>query len=256
MTRDQGQLSGKVVVVIGGARGIGRGIVERCAAEGARLVIADLNQERDNVALALGGPAVALPLDARVAEDHERMAAEIMARFGRIDVLVYYAGIFPRATLLETDESLWHAVLDTNLTGSFLACHAVVPHMAARGGGAIITIGSLHAHRGSANMLAYAVSKGGLVTLTRNLAGALAPQGIRVNCVNPGWVLSEGEMAVQHVAPDQAERFAEDVAHTMPLGRLQTAQDIAHAVVYLASAQAAQVTAQIIDVDGGLGCRF
>ncbi|HVC83403.1 MAG TPA: SDR family NAD(P)-dependent oxidoreductase, partial [Chloroflexota bacterium] len=120
MTRDQGQLSDKVVVVIGGARGIGRGIVERCAAEGARLVIADLNQERDNVALALGGPAVALPLDARVAEDHERMAAEIMARFGRIDVLVYYAGIFPRATLLETDESLWHAVLDTNLTGSFL----------------------------------------------------------------------------------------------------------------------------------------
>src|SRR6185437_4506836 len=212
--------------------------------------------ERDAVALALGHPAAALPLDARVAEDHEQVAAETMARFGRIDVLVYCAGIFPRATLLETDESLWRSVLDTNLTGAFFACRAIVPHIAARGGGAIITIGSLHARRGSANMLAYAVSKGGLVTLTRNLAGALAPQGIRVNCVNPGWVLSEGEMAVQHVGPDKAERFSEEMAHTIPLGRLQTAQDIAHAVVFLASDQAAQVTAQIIDVDGGLGCRF
>ncbi|MGH2411302.1 MAG: SDR family NAD(P)-dependent oxidoreductase, partial [Chloroflexota bacterium] len=159
MTRDQGRLSEKVVVVIGGARGIGRGIAEQCAAEGARLVIADRSPERDTVALALGQPSVAIPLDARVAEDHARVSVETMERFGRIDVLVYCAGIFPRATLLETDEALWRSVLDTNLTGAFFACRAVVPHMAARGGGAIITIGSLHAQRGSANMLAYAVSK-------------------------------------------------------------------------------------------------
>jgi NAD(P)-dependent dehydrogenase (short-subunit alcohol dehydrogenase family) len=259
MGQDGGRLARKVVLVIGGARGIGRGIAERCAAEGASVVIADLSPERDNVAAAIGArgaPALALPLDARRAEDHEDVVTAAVARFGRIDALVYSAGIFPRGTLLETDEALWHAVLATNLTGAFLACRAVVPRMAAQGGGAIVTIGSLHARRGSASLLAYAVSKGGLVTLTRNLAAALARDRIRVNCVHPGWVLSEGEIAVRGIHEAQARQFALEAGSRIPLGRMQAPDDIAHAVVYLVSDEAAQVTGQEIAVDGGLSERF
>jgi len=246
-------------MVVGGASGIGRGIVEGCAAEGARVVIADLSPARDAVAATLaerGYGALSLALDTRVRAEHEDAVARAAAHYGRIDALVYCAGVFPRATLLETDEALWHTVLDTNLTGAFLACRAVVPHMMAQGRGVIITIGSLHAGGGGHDRLAYATSKGGLVTLTLNLAAALAHDGIRVNCVHPGWVLSEGEMALRQVATEDAARFAQEVGARIPLGRMQTPEDIAHAVVYLASDNAAQVTGQVIAVDGGLGMRW
>jgi len=169
--------------------------------------------------------------------------------------MVYCAGIFPRATLLETDEALWHQVIDTNLTGAFLACRAVIPHMVAQGGGAIVTIGSLHAAAGSRNLFAYAVSKGGLVTMTRNLAAAHARDRIRVNCVHPGWVLSEGELAIRGLVAGQAEQFAEQIGDDIPLGRLQTPEDIARTVAFLLSDNALQITGQVIAVDGGLGGR-
>jgi len=254
------QLADKVVMVAGGARGIGRGIVDRCATEGARVVVADLSPERDAVAAALidrGHSALPLSLDVRARADHERAVARAVAYFGRLDALVYCAGIFPRATLLETDEELWHEVIDTNLTGAFLACRAVAPQMTAQGGGAIVTIGSLHATGGTAERFAYGISKGGLVTLTLNLAAALARDAIRVNCVHPGWVLSEGEKVVRGLATDEdAARFAGEATRHIPLGRMQTPEDIAHAVVYLISDGAAQVTGQVIAVDGGLGSRW
>ena len=250
-----GRLTGKTIVVMGGARGIGRGIAERCAEEGASLVIADLSLEREAVAAALGaGTALALPLEVRDAGDHLRVIEETIARFGRIDALVYGAGIFPRARLLETDEALWRRVIEINLTGAYLACQAVVPQMTAQGGGAIVTIGSLHARRGSPELFAYAVSKGGLVTLTLNLAAALAPDRIRVNNVAPGWVMSEGERAVRGLEDhEQVSSFAAEAGRRIPSGRMQTPGDIAGTVAYLLSDDATQVTGQIIAVDGGLG---
>lgn len=256
MQESNGRLAGKVSLIMGGARGIGRGIAERCAAEGARVVIADRSEERDAAAAAIGATAasvLALPLDVRTGADHERVVRETATRFGRVDALVYCAGIFPRAGLLETDDDLWRRVLDTNLTGAFLACRATVPVMRAQGGGAIVAIGSLHANRGSPELFAYAVSKGGLVTLVRNLAGGLAPDRIRVNCVHPGWVLSEGEQAIRGLEASQSESFAQEAARRIPLGRMQTPGDIAGTVAYLLSEDAAQVTGQIIAVDGGLG---
>lgn len=255
MTAGLGRLTSKVVVITGGAQGIGRGIAQRCASEGAQVAIADRSPRRDAVAATLacqGASVLALPLDVRVAREHEAVVARVMERFGRIDVLILCAGIFPRATLSETDETLWHAVIDTNLTGVFLACRAIVPQMVAQGNGAIITIGSLHARRGMPDLFAYAVSKGGLVTLTLNVAAALARDGIRVNCVQPGWVMTEGEMAIRGFTTTQAAEFMTEAGERMPLGRMQTPQDIANLVVFLASDEAAQITGQIIAVDGGL----
>lgn len=253
-----GRLAGKTALIIGGARGIGRGIAEGCAAEGANVAIADISPERDSLAARLtqeGVEALAPALDVRIAADHELAVAETVERFGRIDGMIYCAGIFPRATLPATDETLWHRVIDTNLTGAFLACRVVIPHMIANGGGSIVTIGSLHAHRGARNLLAYSASKGGLVTLTRNLAAAYASDRIRVNCVHPGWVLSEGELAVNQLEADRAEQFAEQVGADIPLGRMQTPEDIAHMVTLLLSDDSSQITGQVIAVDGGLGGR-
>jgi NAD(P)-dependent dehydrogenase (short-subunit alcohol dehydrogenase family) len=246
------------MLIIGVARGIGRGIAERCAAEGANVVIADISAERDLLAARLsqeGAETLASALDARIAADHERVVAEAIERFGRIDGMIYCAGIFPRATLPETDEILWHLVIDTNLTGAFLACRIVIPHMVTRGGGSIVTIGSLHAHRGARNLLAYSASKGGLVTLTRNLAAAYASDRIRVNCVHPGWVLSEGEVAVRQLEAGGVEQFAERMGADIPLGRMQTPEDIADMVTLLLSDHSSQITGQVIAVDGGLGGR-
>jgi NAD(P)-dependent dehydrogenase (short-subunit alcohol dehydrogenase family) len=257
MRDDHGRLAGKVALIIGGARGIGRGIAERCASEGASVVIADISPERDALAARLaeiGTPTLAVALDVRVAADHDRAVSETLARFGRIDAVVYCAGIFPRATLAETDEALWHRIMDINLTGAFLACRAIVPRMIA-GGGSIVTIGSLHARQGSSRLFAYAISKGGLVTLTRNLAGAHAQDRIRVNCVHPGWVLSEGEVAVRELEASQVEQFAEQSGADIPLGRMQTPDDIARIVTFLLSDDASQITGQSISVDGGLGSR-
>jgi len=255
-----GQLVDKVVMVVGGARGIGRGIVEQCAMEGARVAIADRSPERDSVAATLrerGYSALPLELDTRLHAAHEETVAHVIAHFGRLDALVYCAGVFPRATLFETDEELWHTVIDTNLTGAFLACRVAVPRMIAQGGGTITTIGSLHAQGGTADRFAYGISKGGLVTLTLNLASAFARDGIRVNCVHPGWVLSEGEMALRGVATDEeVAQFLSDTGKRIPLGRMQTPEDVGRAVVYLASDAAAQVTGQIIAIDGGLGLRW
>jgi len=133
--------------------------------------------------------------DVSNSEQVNTLFANIVGDVGGIDVLVNNAGIFPRADLQETNEVFWEKVMGVNLKGSYLMCQAAVPGMIRKGGGNIVNIGSLHASRGEDNTMAYAVSKGGIVTLTRNLAFSLNKHRIRVNGVHPGWVASEGEVA-------------------------------------------------------------
>ncbi|WP_274650974.1 SDR family NAD(P)-dependent oxidoreductase [Paenibacillus humicola] len=245
---------GKTVLVTGGSKGIGRAIVSHFVRLGARAVIADLDENGEELAAEWGreGRTVRfVRCDVSSAEQAESAVRRAEQEFGGVDVLVNNAGIFPRADLLGTDGPFWDKVLGVNLKGAYQMCQAAVPGMIRRGGGSIVNIGSLHASRGQENTMAYAVSKGGIITLTRNLAFALAKHRIRVNCVNPGWVLSDGEYERLKTTTGKDREELESMGGSMPLGRMQTGEDIAGAVVFMASDMAEQITGQTLSVDGG-----
>lgn len=243
----------KVAFVTGGASGIGAAIAKTLAGSGVSVAVADMNDRGQAVAdeiKADGGESIFVRTDVSRGASVAQAISITHTQFGGPDILVNCAGIFPRATLIDTDEELWDRVMDVNLKGTYLCCKAAVPYMIERGGGAIVNIGSTHATTGASNLFAYSVSKGGVLTLTRNLAKGLAANRIRVNCVNPGWVASEGEIALREASGLSLEWLIERGSQ-MPSGRLQTGEDIAAAVSFLVSEQAEQISGQIFSVDGG-----
>jgi len=248
------RLEGKVAVVTGAAGGIGRGCAEMLAREGARVVIGDVRApEGEAVAAAIreaGGSALFQQADVVEEGECAALVAAAVRAFGRLDALVNNVGWFPRATLEETTTALWGRVLDVNLRGAFYCCKHAVPRLRAVGGGSIVNIGSINGIQGLPNVVAYAAAKGGLLALTRTLAGAYAADRIRVNYVIPGWVLSEGEIALQ-TGRGISEDDLRGAGTGLPLGRHQTPEDTAYAVVYLASDESAQVTGTILHVDAG-----
>lgn len=242
------------IVVTGGAKGIGASIVGRFLQYGARVVIADVDESGEEKADRYrkeGFITKFVHCDVSRADHVDTLFANVDREFGGIDVLVNNAGIFPRADLHETNEVFWEKVLGVNLKGVYLMCQAAVPGMIRKGKGSIVNIGSLHATRGEDNTMAYAVSKGGVVTLTRNLAFALTKHNIRVNGVHPGWVASEGEVA--RISATGMDINA--IQDKLPMGRMQTGEDVANAVAFLASDLASQITGEMITVSGGLGLR-
>ncbi len=248
-----GRVDGKVVIVTGGAAGIGRGISEILAKEGARVVVANRNAEAGEEAAAAirqaGGEALFIRTDVTVEDDCRSLVAGTVAAFGKLDALVNNAGIFPRATLEETTSELWDRIFDVNLKGAFSCCKHAVPELRRNGGGCIVNIGSANAYVGQTNLFAYSVSKGGMITMTRNLANALAKDRIRVNFVNPGWVITETEVEIQAKEGHDAA-WLEEAAQRMPLGRHQVPEDAAYLVLYLVSDEASQVSGEQIGVDG------
>lgn len=248
-----GRVDGKVIIVTGGATGIGRGISEVLAREGARVVIANRNEERGREAeaaiRAAGGEALFVQTDVAVEADCRRLVEEAVRAYGRLDGLVNNAGIFPRATLEETTEELWDRIFDINLKGAFFCCKYAVPELRKAGGGCIVNIGSANAYVGLPQLFAYSISKGGMITMTRNLAAALAGDRIRVNFVNPGWVITEMEIEIQALEGHDAA-WIEEAGRQMPLGRHQVPEDAAYAVLYLMSDEASQVSGDLLNVDG------
>lgn len=248
----QVSLTGKVAVVTGAAQGIGAAIARMMAEAGAAVVAADVSANGERVAETLraqGRRAVYQAVDVRSPDGVRGMVDRAVTEFGGLDALVNCAGVFPVAPFLETSPEFWDRVLDINLKGVFLSCQAAVPAIARRGGGVIVNIGSLHAAAGSPERLAYAVSKGGVVTLTKNLARSLAQQRIRVNCVHPGWVASEGELELRR-SLGSPDGWQEEEGKRLPFGRLQTPEDVAAMVVFLASDLADQITGQVVSVAG------
>lgn len=246
---------GKTVLVTGAAKGIGAAIAGEYLQAGANVVIADSDDHGEAVAAAWrqeGRPAQFIRCDVSNGAEVERMVAFAETAFGGLDIVVNNAGIFPRADLFQTDEAFWDLVMGVNLKGAYLTCQAAVPGMIRRGGGSIVNIGSLHASKGSPDTLAYAISKGGLVTMTRNLASTLAKHRVRVNCIHPGWVASEGELA-RLASVGEDEKSLEKSFQRMPMGRMQNGKDIASAVLFITSDRADQITGQQLTVDGGLG---
>jgi NAD(P)-dependent dehydrogenase (short-subunit alcohol dehydrogenase family) len=250
----RGRLAGKVAIVTGAGTGIGRGIAEAFAREGASVVVANRSaatgEETVRRITAAGGRAVFQPTDVTREADCAAAVAQAVAQFGKLDVLVNNAGIFPRATLEETTAELWERILATNLRGPFFTCKHAVPELRRAGGGSIVNLGSTNVYCGLPHLFAYSCSKGGLLTLTRNLARALAPDRIRANLLNPGWVISEGELVVQADEGHDAA-WLEEAGRRQPLGRHQVPEDAAMAAVFLASDESSQVTGVELNCDAG-----
>lgn len=249
-----GRMAGKVAVVTGAARGIGRGCAELLAQEGARVVIGDVLDEAGAATAAAigaaGGEALYRHADVTSEEQCAALMQAAVEAYGHLDVLVNNAGWYPRAHLEETTTELWDQIMNLNLRGAFYCCKQAVPHLRAAGGGSVINIGSINGLQGGPNLVAYATAKGGLLTLTRTLAGAYTAERIRFNYVIPGWVLSEGEIALHERNGISKEELLR-IGATLPLGRHQTPLDTAYAVVYLASDESAQVTGTIMHIDAG-----
>ena len=243
-----GALDDKVAIVTGGAQGIGRAIAEGLAREGARIVIADLRGAEEAAAAFPGG--LGLTVDVADEAAVQRMVDETVERCGSIDILVNNAGLYASLAMRPFDQiplDEWRQVMDVNVASMFLTCRAVAPVMRAGGGGAIVNISSGTPFRGVPFLLHYVTSKGAIVAFTRALAKELGKDEIRVNCVAPGFTMSEG--VKQH--PEVVEKLRAASVSARTIQRDQEPEDVVGAVVYLAGSSASFVTGQTIVIDGG-----
>jgi NAD(P)-dependent dehydrogenase (short-subunit alcohol dehydrogenase family) len=245
-------LKGKTALITGGASGIGRAIARELASAGASVVIADMDSLGEQTAQDLRDreqQAVFVQTDMRSKVQVIQAVNTAITNFGSLDILINNAGIYPRGLIEETDEDMWDQVISINLKGPYLASQAALPYLR-KNGGSIINIGSSHADIGLSELFAYSASKGGLLTMTRNLANTLSKYRIRVNCVNPGWVATEKEIKEREANGQSLESLIE-MGKSLPLGRMQTEEDTSAMVRFLVSDQATQITGQFIHIDGG-----
>lgn len=244
------KLDGKVAVITGAARGLGRACAERFLQEGAKLVLADIDgAELARTADALGRPAnvLAVPTDVTKREQVDALVAAAVERFGRLDIMLNNAGIARSQPFLDIAEGDFDAVLGVNLKGAFFGTQAAGRRMVTQGGGVIINMSSINALLANPNLATYAMSKGGMNQLTAVAAMALAPHGIRVVGIGPGTILTEMvEKAI--MTSDEARRA---VLSRTPIGRCGEPAEIASVAVFLASDDASYMTGQTIYPDGG-----
>jgi 3-oxoacyl-[acyl-carrier protein] reductase len=244
-----GRVEGKVAIVIGAARGIGAAIGERLVEEGARVVIADtLEAEGRGTAARLSerGEAMFVATDVSRKESVDALIEATLTRFGRVDILVQNAGIYPYTMLPDISVDEWDAVLGVNLRGCFLAIQACARPMRARRYGRIVLTSSITGPRvTSPGHGHYSASKAGINGLIRAAAIELAPDGITVNGVEPGNIMTEGLQA------ERTPEYIRAMERAVPLGRLGTPREVAHAVLFLASDEAAYITGTTMIIDGG-----
>jgi NAD(P)-dependent dehydrogenase (short-subunit alcohol dehydrogenase family) len=245
-------------VVTGSTSGIGAGIAKRLSADGFAVVVSGPRPaEGDAICREIAAAGGTVSFHAADLEDPEACRELIDAavdRYERLDVLVNNAGIFPIAEIQDTTAEIWDRVFAINVRGAFLCAQAAIPCLRSEGGGVIVNIGSTTVFRGLGNRIAYASSKGALLTMTKRLAQALLADKIRVNWVTVGWVPTEGELRLrsQHVPGGSGQAFLKEIAADAPLGRLETVEDIAAGVAYLVSDAASHVTGCELNISGGL----
>lgn len=243
----------KVALVTGGGTGIGAAVARRLAAEGYAVVVTGRRAAPiEEIAAEIDGLAVVA--DTGLVDDAERAVRETVERFGGLDALVCNAGIGGGGSLRDLDPATWDDVLRTNLTGAFLTCRAAIDHLAARRG-SVVTISSVSGLRASPESLAYCASKAGLLMLTQCMAVDHGPEGVRVNCVAPGWVrtpMADEEMDVlaERLGLDREAAYAETTVD-VPLRRPASPEEVAATVAWLVSDDASYVNGSVVTVDGG-----
>ncbi len=254
------ELDGQVAIVTGGGRGIGRATALELAGMGASIVVADLDaataqRTADEVA-ELGRPSLAVATDVTRRADLDAMVRRTRERFGRIDALINNAGIYRAAATLDVTEEHWDTLMAINARAVFFTTQAVLPTMIAQHRGAIVSLASMAGKIGSRTNLPYNASKAAVISMTKSLALAHAADGIRVNCVCPGFV--ETDMWTK-VSTEQgallgmsAADFTKARLNSVPLGRMETPEDVARVIAFLVSSKSAYMTGQALSVDGGL----
>jgi NAD(P)-dependent dehydrogenase (short-subunit alcohol dehydrogenase family) len=253
-----GTFSNKVVIVTGGALGIGRATALEFAREGASVVVADINPEAGHAVLAqlqgTSGQGRFVEADVSRSADCQRVVSETVTAFGGVDVLFNNVGIQPAssyANVEQTPEDLWDRILDVNLKSYFLMSKYAIPEMRKRGGGVIVNTASVQGLQSMKGVPAYAASKGGVLSLTRQMAIEYAEENIRVLAVCPGTIDTEMVRASARLEGGDLEATLQRYGQSHPLGRIGTGQDIANVVLFLASDKASFMTGEYVCVDGG-----
>jgi len=242
-------LSGRVALVTGASQGIGRACSIRLAEAGATVALASRSQEKlDQVAqhiLAANGKAAAFPIDVSDEEQIKTVFKAIIAQFGKVDILINNAGVTRDQLVMRMKRSDWDTVLNTNLTSAYLCTQQVIGSMLKQRWGRIINITSVFGQTGQAGQANYASSKAGLIGLTMAIAREVGSRSITCNAVAPGFI----ETAMTSTLPEELKQMA---LKTIPLGRIGSPEDVAHAVAFLASEQAAYITGHVLNVNGGM----
>ncbi len=247
-----GLLDGKVALVTGATRGIGRGIALKFASEGADVAFTYRSQHEAARSLvteieALGRRAKAYVSDAASFEDAHAVVEDVKSAFGHIDILVNNAGITKDVLMMRMTEDQWDTVIDTNLKSAFNFIHACTPVMARQRGGSIINMSSIGGLSGNAGQCNYTASKAGLIGLTKSFAKEMGPRGIRANCIAPGFIATD----MTDVIP---ENVRQEWEKQIPLRRGGTPEDVAGVALFLASDLAGYVTGQVVNCCGGMHC--
>lgn len=242
-------LTDKVAVVTGASRGIGRKIALALVAQGAKVVASARNSEALQQLIeeitSLGGVAHAVVGDVAVEADASNLIQQAVTTYGKIDILINNAGITRDGLLLRMKDEDWDAVLDTNLKGAFLCTRAAAKFMSKQRSGRIINISSVVGEMGNAGQANYCASKAGLLGLTKSIARELARRNVTVNAITPGFIVTD-------MTDDMTDKAREAMTEQIPLGRLGEAEDVANAVVFLASEQSSYITGQVLGINGGM----
>lgn len=242
-------LKGKTALITGAGRGIGREIALKMASQGASVIIADIDENTMEAvkeeASDLGVKSMAVKMDISDSNSVAAAVGKVLGEFGSIDILVNNAAIFREAPFLEMTPEQWQQTVDINLTGMFNVTRALAPVMAENGSGSIISIASVDAFQGCRNYSHYAMTKAGVVGLSRTLAQELGPKSIRVNAIAPGIMLTE-------MTRDRVEANKDAYLARVPIGRIGVPEDIANAALFLASEMSSYITGQVLHVNGGM----